>query len=74
MEYVVNLPLSGKFQSVSQIRELILDLEWSVTFTSVFRRGLVSCEVSSLEPNRISDLESGVVTFPFIIGPFQDLL
>jgi len=74
VEYVVNLPLSGKFQSVSQIRELILDSERSVTFTSEFRGGFIGREVGSLEPNRISDLETGIVVFPFIVGSFRNLL
>ena len=74
VEYIVNLPLSRKFQLVSQVRELILDSERSMTFTSEFQGGLVSCEVSSLEPNRISNLETGIVAFPFIIGSFRNLL
>jgi len=74
MENVVDLPLSGKFKLVCQIQELILDSEWAVSFTSEFQGGLVSCEVSSLEPNQISDLETGIVAFPFIIGSFRNLL
>ena len=51
MEYVVNLPLSGKFQLVDQIRELILDSERAVVFTSEFRRRFIGREVSGFEPD-----------------------
>jgi len=51
VEYVVNLPLSGKFQSVGQIRELILDSERAVAFASEFRRRFIGCEVSGFEPD-----------------------
>jgi len=74
VEYVVNLPLSRKFQSVSQIRELILDSEQSVTFTHKFWGWLIGCKVGSFEPNRISDLETGIIAFPFVISLFRDFL
>ena len=70
MEHIVNLPLGRKFESVGQVRELILNPERAMSFASELRGRFISHAVGSFEPNRISNLKTGVVAFPFVVRPF----
>ena len=73
MEHWMNLPSTGKFQTIVDCSNYISDFEWSMTLVGELSFWLGGSQILAIKKHLISNLERGPVLHMITILPLHQL-